>query len=210
MSDSGRLRGERVFCHQCSNEWDRAQGGLQCPNCESEFTEVVSGRYNVSLCSTDCCKLETPRSPPPEASHLPPIPPHHPFHDLDPWQDDIPDPEEDDIETYQWRTNGGNGTLSFTSRTYVSGGGRMNGRNVHDDPAIQDLLQNLEGLLTHVGGLQNGRNNPPIPQVGGGMFPFMNQQPPGFGGFAAVGPDGVLRPAGRDSGPGPQMASMQE
>ena len=42
MSDLRRLDGERVFCHQCSNEWDRARGGLQCPRCEGEFTEIVS------------------------------------------------------------------------------------------------------------------------------------------------------------------------
>ena len=43
---SGRAEGSRerelVFCHQCQNEWHRDQHGLQCPQCESEFVEVVS------------------------------------------------------------------------------------------------------------------------------------------------------------------------
>jgi predicted amidophosphoribosyltransferase len=41
MAGYNRLQGERVFCHQCSHEWNRVQGGLLCPNCDSEFAEVV-------------------------------------------------------------------------------------------------------------------------------------------------------------------------
>lgn len=39
---SNRVEGERVFCYQCENEWDRAHGGLTCPRCQSEFVEIVS------------------------------------------------------------------------------------------------------------------------------------------------------------------------
>jgi E3 ubiquitin-protein ligase RNF115/126 len=43
-----------------------------------------------------------------------------PFDDHDPWAD-VPDPEEGDISTFQFRTpGGGRGTFSFTSRTYIS------------------------------------------------------------------------------------------
>ncbi|KAJ3486857.1 hypothetical protein NLG97_g6535 [Lecanicillium saksenae] len=31
-----------VFCHACAFEWFREEGGLICPSCESEITEVVS------------------------------------------------------------------------------------------------------------------------------------------------------------------------
>lgn len=34
-------RGDRVFCHACSQVWLRNDYGLICPHCESEFTEIV-------------------------------------------------------------------------------------------------------------------------------------------------------------------------
>lgn len=37
-----RANRELVFCHQCENEWYRDEHGLVCPECTSEFTEVVS------------------------------------------------------------------------------------------------------------------------------------------------------------------------
>jgi len=40
MADA-RPQGERVICHQCNNEWDRAHGGLICPRCDGDFTEIV-------------------------------------------------------------------------------------------------------------------------------------------------------------------------
>lgn len=91
----------------------------------------------------------------------------------------------------------------------------MNGRNVND-PALRNMVQNFGGLLTHFIGTQNGRNNPPIPQVGGGFFPFMGQPPPGFGqprgfgGFPNVDQDGILRPQGRGNLQDPQVLNIQE
>lgn len=41
MSTPNQQR-ELVFCHECENEWYRDQDGLQCPQCHSDFTEVVS------------------------------------------------------------------------------------------------------------------------------------------------------------------------
>ncbi|KAK6346892.1 hypothetical protein TWF696_006994 [Orbilia brochopaga] len=32
---------ELVYCHQCQNEWYKEQHGLQCPSCNSEFTEIL-------------------------------------------------------------------------------------------------------------------------------------------------------------------------
>jgi hypothetical protein len=34
---------DMVFCHECENEWFRDEGGLTCPDCHSDFTEIVSG-----------------------------------------------------------------------------------------------------------------------------------------------------------------------
>jgi hypothetical protein len=33
--------GERIFCHECEHEWDRAQSGFVCPKCKSEFVEAL-------------------------------------------------------------------------------------------------------------------------------------------------------------------------
>lgn len=37
-----RSNRELVFCHECENEWYRDEHGIICPQCTSEFTEVVS------------------------------------------------------------------------------------------------------------------------------------------------------------------------
>ncbi|EPS43461.1 hypothetical protein H072_2510 [Dactylellina haptotyla CBS 200.50] len=34
-------RRELVYCHQCQNEWYRDQHGLECPDCQSDFTEIL-------------------------------------------------------------------------------------------------------------------------------------------------------------------------
>jgi hypothetical protein len=34
---------DMVFCHECENEWFHDEGGLTCPDCRSDFTEIVSG-----------------------------------------------------------------------------------------------------------------------------------------------------------------------
>jgi len=33
-----------MFCHECADEWYRDERGLTCPECGSDFTEIVSGR----------------------------------------------------------------------------------------------------------------------------------------------------------------------
>src|SRR5207248_6641402 len=38
---------ELVYCHRCQNEWYRNEHGLTCPNCESDFTEIVSERAGL-------------------------------------------------------------------------------------------------------------------------------------------------------------------
>lgn len=42
MADNGGAEGDLVFCHSCQNEWARDRHGLQCPECQSDFVEVVS------------------------------------------------------------------------------------------------------------------------------------------------------------------------
>ncbi|ETN45890.1 uncharacterized protein HMPREF1541_00071 [Cyphellophora europaea CBS 101466] len=149
MSDGlRRLEGERVFCHQCNNEWDRSRGGLTCPRCNGDFTEIVSPIYSGRNHFTDSPQLSGQNGAPEEEDLFPgqraASPPRHrypfdspspdqgplsdpfrrstPFDDHNPWAD-VPDPEEGDISTFQFSTpGGGRGTFSFTSRTYASRG----------------------------------------------------------------------------------------
>ncbi len=49
MADRENRGSELVFCHQCQNEWNRDEHGLECPECHSEFVEVVSSIYELSI-----------------------------------------------------------------------------------------------------------------------------------------------------------------
>ncbi|KAK6507440.1 hypothetical protein TWF481_005872 [Arthrobotrys musiformis] len=40
---SGNQPRELVYCHSCQNEWYRDQHGLVCPDCQSDFTEILEG-----------------------------------------------------------------------------------------------------------------------------------------------------------------------
>lgn len=33
---------DMMFCHECQDEWYRDMHGLTCPECGSDFTEIVS------------------------------------------------------------------------------------------------------------------------------------------------------------------------
>ena len=33
---------DMMFCHECADEWYRDEHGLSCPECGSDFTEIVS------------------------------------------------------------------------------------------------------------------------------------------------------------------------
>lgn len=50
MADRESHGRELVFCHQCQNEWNRDEHGLECPECHSEFVEVVSPIKSFQSC----------------------------------------------------------------------------------------------------------------------------------------------------------------
>ncbi|PPJ55024.1 hypothetical protein CBER1_01475 [Cercospora berteroae] len=69
---------EVVFCHQCENEWYRDEHGLVCPECQGDFVEVIEANND-------------PREDAPNPG---------------PFGAFAPDPDEDDIDDFQWRNNG--------------------------------------------------------------------------------------------------------
>ena len=154
-----------MFCHQCSNEWDRAHGGLTCPNCEGEFVEIVREprsliqnddlHHQLSPGETRSSSITRESRP---ASEPPSPPLHtHPLADHNPWAG-APDPDEDDVSSFEFGTiGGGRGTFTYTSRTYRSGPG-----NPMPPPLFPFTPFGLGGQQTQGIGQVEGR---------GGIFP---------------------------------------
>ena len=119
-------RSDLVFCHACQNEWRRNEHGLQCPQCSSEFCEVVrqASRFrwlrsflSVSYChilqmsALTCLQIEQNHDPRnhhvgngdddmPELES--PTEMENTLHNHNPWAREAPDPEEDNIRHVEW------------------------------------------------------------------------------------------------------------
>ncbi|KAJ9657163.1 hypothetical protein H2198_004521 [Neophaeococcomyces mojaviensis] len=139
---SNRVEGERVFCYQCENEWDRAHGGLQCPRCESEFVEILEPGSRPPIDPPEVA----PESPTDIEDSRHPL---HGLHDHNPW---APDPDEGDIRTIHFNTGGGgHGTLRFTgSYTTSFGGGRSGRANMPNDPAADEVMRNFHQMFSSI------------------------------------------------------------
>lgn len=244
MADRGRVQGERVYCHSCANEWDRNNGGLTCPFCDSEFTEIVSATFlsstsihggfqfchSLNPLEPDAdteVQLDAPSSPQPAPpsnagprGQSPFTPPLHPLHDHNPWQNEAPDPDEDDITTFEFNSRpGGTGSFSFTARTVRLGGGAF--RNRVNDPAITQVERDFGSLLTNIMGFQPAGRSPGSPDAnrsdmmpgGFGMFGLPSSGPQrregmrrldGFGEPDTFSATGRIYPRG-DAGQGAQQ-----
>lgn len=197
---SNRVEGERVFCYQCENEWDRAHGGLQCPRCQSEFVEIVGAQEHANGPS-DISQLSPGARPepddPPEVTpdemdlnrDMRPIREHYPFN--------APDPDEDDISNVHTFSFGGNrsGHSTFTfQRTYTTGfgGPRQNQtfRNGGDDPVANEIMRDFQQM---VGGMLGGRSGMNI----GGSY-NINGRAGTFGNMGGIRHDEAF--------PGPMMS----
>ncbi|KIW72692.1 hypothetical protein PV04_00869 [Phialophora macrospora] len=117
-----RIQGERVFCHQCQNEWDRAHGGLICPRCEGDFTEILEPGAVPSTYDFD-------HEPSPSPSPSPPSPPLNPLRDHNPWADTALNDDDGNFTTFEFTSNGGSGRMMFSTRTW-----RPDGRNNQGGP----------------------------------------------------------------------------
>nr|POE94715.1 putative ring finger protein p32a8.03c [Quercus suber] len=90
-----------MYCHQCENEWYRDEHGLTCPECASDFTEVIEEGHDP--------RVED------EEEDLPQFP-HHGEQFAD-------DPEEEDINNIRWENNGPGEPLRGTyHRAFTLGG----------------------------------------------------------------------------------------
>ncbi|KAJ9203673.1 hypothetical protein DTO164E3_306 [Paecilomyces variotii] len=116
-------RGDRMFCHQCGGVWLRNEFGLQCPHCESEFTEIIETPPESPAAERP--SFPYGRTPPPRHEERSQSP-FNPFSDHNPWRD------MDDAEEHGFGNGPGmtrrsyrspDGRFTFTSTTFSSGGG---------------------------------------------------------------------------------------
>lgn len=80
-----------IFCHQCENEWYRDEHGLACPECHSDFTEIIEAGNDP--------REDEDRIPADEHAHNDPHTHGHEEFYAD-------DPDEEDINNIQWRQGG--------------------------------------------------------------------------------------------------------
>jgi E3 ubiquitin-protein ligase RNF115/126 len=93
---------DMVYCHQCENEWFRDEHGLECPECHSDFTEIIEADHD-------------PRE---DAGQIPPDHGHDEFYGA-------PDPDEDDIDGIRWQQAGPGRMTATFDRTYNFGPGQQ-------------------------------------------------------------------------------------
>ena len=167
---SNRVEGERVFCYQCENEWDRAHGGLQCPRCESEFVEIVCLPDGISYTAN---QVQLSSGSRPDADDPPEVAPESPtsidddrpfpfLRDHNPWRSPAPDPDEGDIRRIHFNGGGGShGTFQYYTRTYPTGRQQNWDSGSGNDPAADDTMRNFHSMVNNIlgGGGRMGPGN---------------------------------------------------
>ncbi|TKA77815.1 hypothetical protein B0A55_04591 [Friedmanniomyces simplex] len=129
---------DMVFCHQCENEWYRDEHGLTCPDCQSDFTEIIEANHDPR--EDD---LHIPADAPDQQ-----VAPHQ--HGEYYGGGGAPDPDEDDIDHIHWNQTGPGQFRGSVNRT------------ISIDPRqplqqqLQGQLQGLQGPQGQGGGLLNG------------------------------------------------------
>lgn len=149
---------EVVYCHHCENEWYRDEGGLVCPECESDITEIVRPRsrqesFGIYTDLTQVSADNDPRPPvlpaPLSADELRGLREH------DPWEhhNDDSDPEVGDIR--EFIRDNPQGRTTFISRTFrgspreVFSSGSIRQQPNPDDPASQ-TIRDFEGIISGI------------------------------------------------------------
>ncbi|KAK5112376.1 hypothetical protein LTR62_004339 [Meristemomyces frigidus] len=181
MDRSGQQPQQRdmVFCHECENEWYRDEHGLTCPECQSDFTEIIEANHDPR---------EDNNRIPAEQPGSNVLPQHGEFYGA-------PDPDEEDIEGVQWRQTGP-GTFR----------GSIN-RTIDIDPR-QLVQQQQQGQGQAQGGLLGGIMGALGNVLSAAIAPAQQQQQgqhPGEQYAQAVGAD--QRPLSPDSGGDNRSAS---
>ncbi|KAF2736741.1 hypothetical protein EJ04DRAFT_149695 [Polyplosphaeria fusca] len=145
MDPAGQHR-DMMYCHECHDEWYRDEHGLTCPECGSDFTEIIEEDHDPRDHDDD----DDDSMPDLEDHH-----PQHPLHHHDPFQP-ADDPEEGDISRLQWRQVGP-GRFSVTGTVYRTVSPHGQGR---DDGGANALGGFASILNNMIGGAARGQPAP--------------------------------------------------
>ncbi|EDU47923.1 RING-finger-containing ubiquitin ligase [Pyrenophora tritici-repentis] len=150
---------DMMFCHECNDEWYRDEHGLSCPECGSDFTEIIEDNNDPRDTTMFGHDGDDTNSLPDLEDALPHL------HQHNPWQND--DPEEGDISNIHFtQTAPGRYNLQATvTRSVSPQGGLAPG-------SIGGFMAMLNGLT--------GAALRPQGQAGQTEGPF-SRSPPGTG-----------------------------
>ncbi|KAK7725639.1 hypothetical protein SLS57_003704 [Botryosphaeria dothidea] len=139
---------EMVFCHQCENEWYRDEHGLTCPDCQSEFTEIIEPDHDPR---DDHLALEDDDF---EEEH-------NPFHHHNPWnapdpEEGVPDPSQGLPPGLRLQRNGPN-SYSITGTWSTSFGGPRGQGQTHatfgePNAFVNPLFRNFASMMQGIAG----------------------------------------------------------
>ena len=138
---------EMMYCHQCENEWYRDEHGLECPECHSDFTEVIEANND-----------------PREDEHHIPGEPEFRHGGGGGFGVPAPDPDEDDIDNLRWEQTGP-GTYRVRGRYNMdlplNRQGQMQGEGQGQGGMGGGLMGMVGNLLQGMVGQQQGQGQQP-------------------------------------------------
>ncbi|PYI25041.1 hypothetical protein BP00DRAFT_452489 [Aspergillus indologenus CBS 114.80] len=145
--------GDRVMCHACGGVWPRSEHGLICPQCQSDFTEIVEippdPDEEPPLTSDRPDSASSPRS---AGSPL------NPWADHDPWaaqgdhdRNDGNQPRDSGVAGggYQHRTyRSPDGRFTFSTTTYTHGfGGQSPSTQTTSNLDPLSMVQSMDNIF---------------------------------------------------------------
>ncbi|KAK4554013.1 hypothetical protein LTR86_008854 [Recurvomyces mirabilis] len=151
---------DMVFCHQCENEWYRDEHGLTCPECQSDFTEIIETNHDPREDNN-----RIPAEPP--GTVVPQRQQHGEFYGA-------PDPDEVDLDNIEWRQTGPGTYRGSINRTIT-----IDPRQLGQQQQGQGgLLGGIMGALGNVlgGVVTQGQQNQNQPGQYPGQQPGQPQQ----------------------------------
>ncbi|RAL10631.1 putative RING finger domain protein [Aspergillus homomorphus CBS 101889] len=156
--------GDRVMCHACGGVWPRSEHGLICPQCQSEFTEIIEippdPDEEPPLVSDrpDSASASSPRS---AGSPLNPWADHNPWAHQDDHDRNDGDHPWDSGNGFRHRTyRSPDGRFTFSTTTYTHGFGGGQSPSTQGNPNLDPLMmvQNMDNIFRGLTGPYQQRN----------------------------------------------------
>lgn len=155
-----------VYCHECENEWYRREHGLTCPDCHSDFTEIVEAGHDPR--NDD---LHIPADDPAEAE-LEELRGHNPWADA-------ADPDDGDIGGVGYGGRGGAGAgAGGLGGGFGGGAGGMQGGGLMG--LLGNMIGGFGGAMQQAQQAQQGAPQNQQPEQGGGGPRTRHIQGPGY------------------------------